>query len=111
MKKRLIAALIALVFAATAFSVVGCSGESYSVKRDKADFARKEIETIAREYTPLADEAFADESAAMQAQRAALRARLFTIIEFILQDIKVTDDSPITEVLARAALLIMGGVQ
>lgn len=85
--------------------------QSVSLPKEKAEFARQEIEKIAREYGPLADEAFEDESAAMKVKRAALRARLFTVIEFVLQDVTVNETDGFWETFTKAIALLAGAAQ
>ena len=103
--KRFVALIAVVLLVATA---TGCSGKRLTLPAEKAEFAKIEIEKIAREYSPLADAAFADESASMQAQRAALLARLYTILEIITLDIQEDSRSGLVNALLRATLMLMG---
>ena len=93
-----------------AFFMYGC-GQNVMLPKDKAEFAKSEIEKIAREYAPIADEAFADEPIELRVKRAELRARLYTILELIAQDVSENGRADLVRTLLRASLILMGAPQ
>ena len=102
--QRFVVVMVVVAFVATA---IGC-GNQLTIPKDKAAFAKGEIEKIAREYAPIADEAFADESIELRLKRAELRTRLYTILELIAQDVQENDRRGLVDALLRATLFLMG---
>ena len=100
---------ILAVFVA-AFFMYGC-GQNVTLPKDKAEFAKGEIEKIAREYAPIADEAFADESLELQTKRVQLRTRLYTILEILAEDVKQDSHASLVTVLLNMSLALMGVAQ
>ena len=93
-----------------AFFMYGC-GQNVTLPKEKAEFAKSEIEKIAREYAPIADKAFADESVELRVKRAELRTRLYTILELVGKDVSEDSRADLVRALLRASLILMGAPQ